>query len=770
MTVSLHKIMNIQWLLAGIYSRVAFGVLLTTLMLAPVAAQDTADSAPKNTTEAAEKAAKKPVSEGEMPEGVLPTGVLSGTTLSATDAQKSNGPSSKRNERYYFGTRPQLQRQQGPALGNPVSILPRPFVPKGSVVVPPAPEVPVVGLPVSDVFGSDVTENRQTDLSIPAAGQVAGQVAGQASDQPADEEIGLSEKTEGHSLNAAGGPTDFPLEGDIVLDGPQQGDNHQTTDEQFLEAASLDLLDPSGLPVIVAEEGYGADFWQGYSRAAVVAGYASYENAAGSQALSQIAEKIALSGVTLPAPADDTDILEIIKARLALLTSLGHYQGYINLLERLPVERDWSPLVKHFTNMHLLQGELGDACLLAAAERETDDDPYWLRMSAFCEATSGNRNGVDFQLGILEEVAEVQPTFYQLIDQIIVEAEQVPGALVPEAASLTNSLKVDLLEVTMARLARAKVPLIALEGVNPLAVRLMLALPGIERDAKIDLMGLAVRRGWIDGAGLAAFTRNHTLVAGEQEAALAALDDDQRFVVNAALAFLGSRVGGGDVRAKALDSLWARSVQQRLASVSAAGIATLTSDMQPTPKAGVVGSALARVALLNGDINRAGDWFSAWRAEAAGNEVVDKGLVSFLPLVAVAGVPDVPNISAENLQLWWQGEVAKEGRFARANLLFTVLEALGHKVPEECWQWLEKGPTVFAGGTPSVALWRRFMMSVEQRDVPDTLSQAFALMADAGPVAVPAVLAGSLISGLVQVGLEKEARLIATEMLISQGL
>ncbi|MBV1901940.1 MAG: hypothetical protein KUG56_09730 [Kordiimonadaceae bacterium] len=763
MTVSLHKIMNIQRLLVGTYSRVAFGMLLTVLVLAPVAAQDTADSASKNTTEAAQN----PAPEDVLPTGLLPTGILSGTARPATADQKSSSPASKGKERYYFGTQPQLQRQQGPALGTPVSILPRPFVPKGSVVVPPAPDVSAPDVFASDVPEgavqlSDVAENRQTDLPIPAPGQTVGQTA--------DVEIDLPKNTDGHSLDAAGGLTGLPQEGDTLLDSPQQGDNTQATDEQFLEAASLDLLDPSGLPVIVAEEGYGTDFWQGYSRAAVVVGYASYENAAGSQALSQIAGKIALSGVTLPAPADDTAILEIIKARLALLTSLGHYEGYIDLLERLPAERDWSPLVKHFTNKHLLQGALGDACSLAAAERETDDDPYWLRMAAFCEATSGNRNGVDFQLGILEEVAEVQPTFYQLIDQIIVEAEQVPGALVPEAVSLTNSLKVDLLEVTMARLARAKVPLIALEEVNPLAVRLMLALPGLERDAKIDLMGLAVRRGWIDGAGLAAFTRNHALVAGEQEAALAALDDDQRFVVNAALAYLGSRVGDSDVRAKALHSLWARSVQQRLASVSAAGIATITSDMQPTPKAGAAGSALARVALLNGDISRAGNWFRAWRAETAGNEVVDKGLVSLLPLVAVAGVPTVPNISAENLQLWWQEEAAKEGRFARANLLFTVLEALGHKVPEECWQWLEKGPAVFAGGTPSVALWRRFMMSAERQDVPDTLSQAFALMADAGPAAVPAALAGSLISGLVQVGLEKEARLIATEMLISQGL
>lgn len=628
-------------------------------------------------------------------------------------------------ERYYLGDSPKMRRQKGPALGRPQSILPQPFVPKGSVIVPPAPIVEPQLLPEGEEQGALTSDTM--DL---------------ASSEP-------------------------PLEGSTVTMVDQEADSAEA---QFLEAAALELLDPSGIGLLPVAESYGASFWADYDRAAVVKGYEAYQGDITSRALAVIAKKIAKSGVTLPAPEEDGDVLAIVQARLSLLASLGDTAGYISLLERLPVERDWSALVKDFTNKHLLKGELTDACALAAAERATDADSYWLRLAAFCQAAQGNRVGVDFQLGILEEVSQIRPTFYQLIDQILIEASQAPGTVVAEVAALSNSLQVDLLEVTMARLARAKVPLLALDDVNPLAVRMMLSLPGVERAAKIDLMGLAVRRTWLDAESLAAFAVNHQPLEDETEAALAAPESDRRFVIDAALASLSSQADAGSLRADALSKLWERSVEQRIVANTAGGYISLTKDILPTSKAGKIAAVLTRAALIGGDQELAHQWFTALRAESAGSAVVDRDLVGLAPLLAVVGGDNAPNISEQLLSLWWQGEAEQEDRYAKASLLFTTLEALGVVVPEQSWNLLEGGPAVFAGTTPSVALWRRYLIAVQNQDVPKALALSFSLMSEGGPATVSGALAGSLLGGLMELGLEKEARLIAIEMLVGQGL
>jgi len=655
------------------------------------------------------------------------------TVEASTQLQTPNSTPVGRKELYYLGERPKLQRQLGPSVGKPRNILPQPFVPKESIIVPPA---PVVAATAAESDG-------EKKLGEEGSGQT----------------VSLATETTAEDVTQSANTQDpTTLTTPLLVEG------------QFLEAGTLDLLDPSGRAVLKREKGYPLNFWEGYSRGDIIAGYGAFAGAAGSRALARIARKIALSGVAIPKPEAGADTVAVLEARLDLLASLGDSESYIALLEQLPAERDWSALAKYFTNKHLLKGELNEACAVAAEERAEDDDPYWLRLAAFCEAARGNRTGVDFQLGILEEVTSVRPTFYQLIDQIVVEAVQARGTVLAEAVALSNSLQVELLEATMARLARAKVPLLALDGVNPLAVQMMLSLPGVERAAKVDLMGFAVRRGWVTDESLTAFAANHHLEDGEQEAALAALVDDGRFIIDAALLNLSGPSSNVEMRALALQKLWDRSIRHRTTSIAASGYLGVMGDIVANPDMGIVGPILARTALIGGNLSQATLWYRAFRAEGFGSNETDHELVALTPLFNVAGMKDAPQISLPELRLWWQGEAAKEGRFERANLLFTILEALGNHVPPECWSWLEEGPAVFDGGVPSAALWRSYLVAVQAKDIPKALSRAFALTTEIGPARVPAALAGSLVAGLIELGLEEEARLIAVEMLISQGV
>ena len=112
---------------------------------------------------------------------------------------------------------------------------------------------------------------------------------------------------------------------------------------------------------------------------------------------------------------------------------------------------------------------------------------------------------------------------------------------------------------------------------------------------------------------------------------------------------------------------------------------------------------------------------------------------------------------------------ADEKRFEKANLLFTLLEAVGVEVPELCWLWLEEGPVAYEGIVPSVSAWRAFLKAMKAGDRPAALVQATRLMAAGGTAQVSPSLAGSVVAGLMALGLEAEARAIAVETLIAQG-
>ena len=56
------------------------------------------------------------------------------TNKAALKNQQPNGTKKPTTRSLYFlGQQPELQRQLGPAIGKPISIMPHPFVPKGSV-------------------------------------------------------------------------------------------------------------------------------------------------------------------------------------------------------------------------------------------------------------------------------------------------------------------------------------------------------------------------------------------------------------------------------------------------------------------------------------------------------------------------------------------------------------------------------------------------------------------------------------------------------------
>lgn len=631
------------------------------------------------------------------------------------EAQAEAARQAEANRRYYLGRAPKLKRQMGPAVGSPRSILPQPYLPKGTVDIPPAPE---------GGAGDGVP-----DMSAGAADTGTGAVPQTVTGEPyAIERVGAEE------------PQLYP-DGTPITEG------------------ELDMLDPSGTAVLAADEGFPRDFWAGRDRAYVLRALERLATPSTSAALNDAARKIALSGMVLPAPATDAEVDSFVDARLNLLAAYGDQQGYKALLDRLPQDRDWSGISRHTANGYLLSGRIEDTCTLASEERSDDSDPYWLRIAAFCRAVKADRRGVDFQLGILEEATEVKPTFYALLDQILIEAEQQASGVMTEAPTLSAPLQVDVLEATMARLAKVTVPTLSVENVNPLAVDAMLSLPGVSQQAKITLMGEALKHGWVSGERFAAFVQTLQISADEGMAAFETAETDDRFELDVVFAGLAATSPDADQREAAARTLWQRS----LVRGTAPGVAGALPRLIDRPYDLVI-----RAALLSGDTSMAADTFTAIRSNVAGaNEAADAALMSSWPLMSARDIVSAPVVTPERLQAWWALQADKEERFAHAGLLYAVLEALGHQVPDELWFALDAGPVRMDGAQVSIGPWRSFLRAARSDDKAGALVAAFRLM-ERGDI--PATLAGSLVGTMKDLGFTVEANQLAAEILVLQGL
>lgn len=646
--------------------------------------------------------------------------------ISGSDADGAEGATaeSPSEDRFFLGARPQLRRQVGPAVGKPRSILPHPFVPVGSISMAKAPD--------GQSPASDVDSGTVDDASVADAGQL------------------------------------LP-DGTILDDIPAAGAAQPSTDDpsDFLTEAALETIDPSGISALDNGKAFPADFWGERSRANMVSILSVFANPTQFAPMQDIARRVALSPTALPAPENEADVARFIAARLQVLARHGDQSGYLALLDRLPRDYDWSGIARQRADGLLIAGRIEGACTLAAAERSDSADPYWLRLAAFCRAVEADRVGVDFQLGILEELTDIKPTFYQLIDQILLEAEQGGGEVLTSGQVLTTPLAVDVLEITMARLAKVQVPILQMENVNPLAAGSLLSVPGVADAARSQLMALGLEEGWLTAQTISAYLETAEAEERLPEDVLvrAALDD--HLEVDMSLLMLAVSSETQEERDTILGILWQRAVRLGRTALIGPTIRTLLAGKGTDDV--LVSKLVVRGNMLDGNEQSLIAAATDLRAGRMGDDAVkDDTLLAVWPLLSAAMGSGGPAVSDTALFAWWQSRPEAEGKAAEAALLFTTLEALGHAVPDALWQEVEAGiQPVSMGQTVSPALWRRMLVAAAAGDRGGVLALAYRMTA-AGRVSD--AFTSSLVATLAEAGLESEARQVAVHMLVGRGL
>lgn len=652
--------------------------------------------------------------------------------------------------------------QQGPGIGKPLSILPKPFIKKDSVKIP--------------VKTPEKTEQTKAE---------------QNQDTKADQDPLQQPQDEGQPL----------------------GDNQSGPD---LQSGALTALDPSGLALLpIGAETAPKDFWQGYDRAEIIKNLRFFNQHSQSESLNAVGQMMVKSAIDLPAPtaamndasgyASNTDVLTFIKARLDIMASKGDLAGLKMMLSRLPGGQDWSAFDKTRSRVALAQDKRSEACALAGtkvSQASASRDPYWLRLLTFCSAIDGNRDSVDFQVSLLDEMGALSPAFYKLVDHILIEAET--GSQASFTPQIDQPAKVALLEATMITVARAQADQLDTSTVDPMAVPVMLAAPGVSQTAKIELLQKAMPTGALKSTVAADALINLLLRLDVDAATSAAADQiiakelavlapkapkaaeieaqesgDQQvaiispFTARLILAKRGLPDTGAALSAaniQALDNLWQLAVADGTLNQWLDYFTATVGSVAPALENADVAAMAMRTHYLRGAADQAQAWFILLRLQQVGkNPALDQVLINAYPL-ALAAQPKAGSFDDHAASLWWDNIKTQPQAYYHGSLVASLLEASGATVSEDLWTKLAKGPASLERKAIAPALWRQMLQQARSGDRRALLSGGVQLVNSVGLNAMPATLAGSVTGHLKDAGYDQLAARVSTEMMILSGL
>ncbi|MBI1213168.1 MAG: hypothetical protein GC190_17015 [Alphaproteobacteria bacterium] len=517
----------------------------------------------------------------------------------------------------------------------------------------------------------------------------------------------------------------------------------------------LGRVDPSGAGLMAPSDGgLQPDLWRGSTRVTIENDIAALPNAPNSPAMQTLMRRLLLTSAAPPSGNGRSDE-SLLALRLNKLVANGWTAEAAALAPSAP--RDDSAARQALAEAMLLQGQGVAACGQPTAIRQSSNDPYWLKMRAFCYLLTGDMQSAQLTIDVMHERQIEDDAFFALASQMTDKTEA-------KIASLPNPSG---LHVALAHLAGARLPVSIVDS------------------------------GWVPSYRLfAAATSDHELqlAAAERAAAAGLIQIDQLRAAYDSEQFSTDQLDDPEEAAKKLSSpkanaLFYQAIEKRTipaARATAFSAALLRADSQnefalfalvaadaameitPTPDLAWLVPQIERVLLYTGNDAQAERWYVA----LSGGSPSDAPAINALQLHTVLGEPTAARTAKVQGALSWLGEhalkpgVMKAWLADRAAREIPLFDALGYLIPPDA-QWALTANTTGVVPTPEQAQALDAMtQAAAQHRVGETILNALIALGKAGPERAEGRTVSRVVKALVAVGLTEEARAIAIEAVL----
>jgi hypothetical protein len=533
-------------------------------------------------------------------------------------------------------------------------------------------------------------------------------------------------------------------------------------------SAPLTSLDPAGMGLLTPSNGgFAPDLWAGSDRDVVTALMLTVPANTTSPTMQMLLRRLSLSVATPPSGSGST--WPYLQARIERLYQAGGLRYLIPLFQQLPPLLEEAALAKMQAEVALLAGDTPDACALAEQANYQHDDDFWLQMQAYCQAANGDYTGASFSLDMANELGGVDSNWASVMRFLAVPEDQRGG----RTSNIKGAINLTPLMLVSLRAAGIDVPPKAVESASPIILQALASTDTTPEDIRLLAGSLGHEMGAVSNRALGRIYGAMSIAPGQLDQAIMVEATDDRAMTIATLYQAAGLATDAPLRMQLLDLIWSKALAQGSLVNSAQMTGKMTQVIAPSPNLSATAATTARVLIANGDVKRAMGWYRVLRNLAAsGDANATTDLIGLWPIMQMAAGSTQFPWSEDILEVWWQAQAVHPGglRYTRGLRVFSLFEALGQQIPSIYWGELAAMEDIPPGNAVSSINQLRLRDAARSGAKGQTVLLALICLGEGGPVdADPAVL-DEVMRSLSLVGMAQEARSLALEAMIGNGL
>jgi hypothetical protein len=442
--------------------------------------------------------------------------------------------------------------------------------------------------------------------------------------------------------------------------------------------------------------------------------------------------------IAAPAPKDTGigDQPSLAELRVIRVMALGFADDSMALAESTPTSLAGPGLQRARTEARLLSGHLDTLCPSLSGLEGADLS----KAQVLCHLVGGNTFGGGLGLDLLRDQKPADAPF-------IAAAESLAGLPLGKAG-LGPVRDPSPLQFAAIRAAKMPLPAEMVASARPAMLRTLALSADLPMDQRLNIAERAEAMGLLSPEEFAKLLAEIPFQPEELAAPLAHLDGmagPRALALLLRVAETADPVLRMPLLLRALDLAAGRG---RFPTAARLALPQLTR-LLPQPDQASVAPIMVRALLVGGRRDAAMSWL-----DLAGHDG-GNGLVKLWPLVRAWGMGDASSTA-------WR-ETADP---RRAALVATLLAGLGQPVAEGDWPLLLEAPRSAAGPGPGIGL----LIQAAARDHLQGAAVLAALAVFAEPDKTDPFLLSQALSTLVAVGLDKDARRLAVDVMLAAGL
>jgi hypothetical protein len=541
----------------------------------------------------------------------------------------------------------------------------------------------------------------------------------------------------------------------------------QSTSRSIIQVEGLSKIDPNSVGNLSPENGgFGTDMWRGTPRALIERFLPQLSATIRSPVLRDLTRRLVLSSAEMPARGPQSGgkpTQSLIVSRILLLQSMGAFKDARDLTNLIPERAQDSRLLQLQAEDRLYANDYSNVCQIVDNAEEHLAKPYWQRLLVFCQTLRGDTEGAALGAGLLLESPDAADSaFIFLIDQLTHNTTD----------PLLSLRKPNALHLAAMRTAQVTIPNDAISTRNPAVLRTIGISPNARLETRLAAAEMAVEFGALSTKRLAEVYMAEKFDPAELNNALSLATDD-RSPRGRALLFQAAQIESIDMAKAAIFSKAFEIATEENGYIRTIELyRPLLAELASAPEINWFAGEAARALYAVDRPLPARSWLENLQLSAAQNEeykTISDGLW-YLRYLTDSTVAE--GEFTAGLNRWLTYHKLKSGARAQSRMAagLRLLEALGHKVPDDAWWRVLEAPRAPVETGREAVLRTAMSRAADAGRVGEAVLLLLCSFDKAGPSIDDIDTMSTAVRVLRQLRLETEAKKLVLEIAATEGL